>query len=236
MAETDLSRIPAFPPVAAKLLHLLANGDAGVESMVETLRADPELSGQILQRANSPEIGLQSQASSLQQALTVLGAPRARKMVVTVATGSYLGVTSRFEELRRCWRHTLATAFLAEELAWACALHEGRAFTAGLLHDIGRLALFAAHPKQYAELLHVAAENAYDVLECEIEQFGMDHCEAGRQLVERWNLPLEIGVIAGRHHDTAPSDSLDLLTLVHLGCRLADSLGYEAVKAARPST
>jgi len=130
----------------------------------------------------------------------------------------------------------LACALLTEELARSCSKFEERAYTAGLLHDVGRLGLLLAHPAGYAELLRNATRNALELLDCEKQLLGMDHCEAGRLLAAQWNLPEELQIVAARHHDPQANYALDLLTLVHLGCRLADSLGFWVVQPLKPAT
>jgi hypothetical protein len=136
---------------------------------------------------------------------------------------------------------TLACALLTEELARACSIHEDVAYTAGLMHDIGRLGLLVAHPAEYAALLRSAAkrqaaEEDYDLLDHEKEVFGADHCAVGNWLAEQWNLPDEFRVITGRHHDPPSGPEMDLLGLVYLGCRLADALGFYVVPPVRPSS
>ncbi|MBI1788282.1 MAG: HDOD domain-containing protein [Acidobacteria bacterium] len=232
IAVAELAKIPAFPPVAARLLQLLADDAVSTEALAEAIRMDPALTADILQRANSPLFGFESRIDSVQHALALLGTHRIRKIALTLLAGTYLQGVQTLEDHRRCWRHTLATAFLTEELAWACSMQEDMAYTAGLLHDIGRMGLLVAYPKEYGDLLKKARENAYDVLESERLLFGMDHCEAGRQLADTWRLPHDLIVIAGRHHDTPATREIDLLHLAHLGCRLADTLGYYVVEPA----
>lgn len=237
-AGSSLVKIPAFPPIAVRLLHLLSNENVALSEILEPLRADPAFSAEILRRANSALFGFSSQVGSLQHALVVLGLRRVRSLTVTVATGVYLKKALQIEELRRCWRHTLACALLAEELARACLVHMDLAYTAGLLHDIGRLGLLVAKPEQYSAFLRAAAVKAatpdpFDLLDYEKETFGLDHCEAGNVLSGEWNLPQEFAVITGRHHDRPEGTETDLLRLVHLGCQLADTLGFHVVNTGR---
>jgi putative nucleotidyltransferase with HDIG domain len=233
-----LLKIPAFPPIAIRMLHLLANENVAVGELLEPLRADPAFSAEILRRANSAMFGFRSQVNSLQHALVVLGLRRIRTLTMTVATGIYLKRALQFAELRRCWRHTLACALLTEELARACLVHLDLAYTAGLLHDIGRLGLLVAYPAEYSSFLKAAAEvastgEALDFLDQEKETFGLDHCEAGHWLAGQWKLPEEFAVITGRHHDRPSGAEVGLLTLVYLGCQMADTLGFYVVDTRR---
>ncbi len=236
-----LQSIPVFPPIAIRLLQLVSSEDVALRQVIELLRADPAFSAEILRRANSSLFGTRQPVNSLQHALVVLGLRRVRSLTMTVASGMYLKAALEIAELRRCWRHTLACALLTEELARACSIHEDLAYTAGLMHDIGRLGLLVAHPGEYAKLLRSAAkrqagEENYDLLDHEKEVFGADHCATGNWLAEQWNLPEEFRVVTGRHHDPPAGAGLDLLGLVYLGCRLADALGFHVVPPRRPGS
>lgn len=236
-----LQSIPVFPPIAIRLLQLVSSEEVALRQVIELLRADPAFSAEILRRANSSLFGARQPVNSLQHALVVLGLRRVRTLTMTVASGMYLKAALEIAELRRCWRHTLACALLTEELARACSIHEDVAYTAGLMHDIGRLGLLVAHPAEYAALLRSAmkrqaAEDDYDLLDHEKEIFGADHCAAGNWLAEQWNLPHEFRVVTGRHHDPPSGPEIDLLGLVYLGCRLADVLGFYVVPPRCPGS
>jgi hypothetical protein len=98
------------------------------------------------------------------------------------------------------------------------------------MHDIGRLGLLVAYPEEYERVISNAADQCLDVLDFEAEEFGMHHAEAGRMLAERWGLPEEFAIITGRHHDPSEGSEVDLLRIVHVGCRFADVLGYDFVR------
>jgi HD-like signal output (HDOD) protein len=229
-----LARIPAFPPIVLRLLDLLARDDVEIRELVALISSDPAFSAQILRVANSPIFGFRARIDSLQSALVVLGLRRVRSLCMTVATSNHMKAALRIEELSRCWRHMLACALLTEELARSCHAFEERAYTAGLLHDVGRLGLLLAYPAEYAGLLRNSGRNVLELLDCEREELGMDHCEAGRLLAVEWSLPEDFQIIAARHHDPQNNSEVDLLTLVHLGCKLADSLGFWVVEPIQP--
>ena len=229
-----LKKVPPFPPVAARLLTLLAHPDVKVKDVADLIATDATFTARLLQCVNSYEFGLTYPVSDVKQAVALVGLDRTRHVTISHATAAYAKGALRTAELRRCWQHTVATAVLAEEIAQACGAFTNVAFTAGIMHDIGRLALLVAYPAEYERVIHGAAEQSLDILDFEREEFGVDHAEAGRVLAERWGLPLELRVIAGRHHDPSEGTELDLLRIVHVACRLAEILGYDIVHPLTP--
>ena len=228
-----LRDLPPFPAIATRVLQLLATEDVPLHQVVELIRADAAFSAGILRAANSALFGLMSEVETVKHAVVVMGVDRVRALTLTVALGSYLRAAMRVEVLRRVWRHSMACALLSEELATACSWSGDRAFTAGLLHDVGRLGLLVAYPAQYANALVVSEENSFDLLGTERDLFDIDHCEAGEWLLKEWKLPEEYWGIAARHHQEKLPASFGLLAVVSLACRLADTLSFEVVKPKR---
>jgi HD-like signal output (HDOD) protein len=192
----------------------------------------------VLRLANSPLHALLRRVESLQEALVVIGLDRLKRLVVTVASRTYAKEFLDRPELHRCWRHMLACGLLAEEIARACSIDADHAYTAGLMHDAGRLGLLVAYSNDYADLLRDAdlegaADDTTFLLDRERDKFGIDHCEAGQELAEKWGLPETFALIAGRHHDRHYGAEFALLDAVALGCRLADSLGFGVIHTDR---
>lgn len=231
-----LTVVPSFPPVALHVMELLSSDALDLLEVAAAIESDAAFAGRILQHANSVEFGFTSPVYSVRRALALLGADRVREIAATVATSLYIRAATKTEELRRCWRHSLACAILSDTLARAAGVHIEHAYTAGLMHDIGRLSIFVAYPEEYIAVMREAATRCIDLLDFERECFGMEHAEAGRWLVERWGLPDYFRVIAGRHHDPPDGAELDLLTIVHLACRLADHLGFDVSRPLIPQT
>ncbi|MGD0438335.1 MAG: HDOD domain-containing protein, partial [Bryobacteraceae bacterium] len=167
----SLSKVPPFPPVAAKLLNLLGKPVVNIAEVGKLISGDPTFTARLLQRVNSAEFGLQNSVAGVKQAVTLLGIDQTRKIVVSHATAAYAQGALGTEELRRCWEHTVATAVLAEEIAKACNAFTQTAFTAGIVHDIGRLGLLVTYPLDYVRVIRNAAERCLDVLDFEHEEF-----------------------------------------------------------------
>ena len=221
-----LSRVPPFPPIATQVLALLSSDSVEISDLSKLIGSDPTFSAGLLQCVNSYEFGLARPVIAVPQAIMFLGLERARQVIVTLAAGAYASGGLKASALRRSWEHSVATAILADELARACEAFRGGAYTAGIMHDIGRLGLLVAYPNEYELVIRRAADQCVDLLEFERERFGMHHAEAGRLLMERWGLPDELRIVAGRHHDHCEGEEVDLLRIIHVACRLADVLGY----------
>jgi HD-like signal output (HDOD) protein len=230
MVPVGLKNVPPFPPIAIKLLALLSNSSVEIKEVADLIGTDAVFTARLLQRVNSVQFGLASPVSNIKQAVALLGLDLTRQVIMTHAAGVYAAGALKTEELRRCWQHMVATAVLAELIAEASGAFKDVAFTAGIMHDIGRLGLLMAYPKEYEYVISRATEHCVDVLDYEAEEFGMHHAEAGRILAERWGLPQEFAVVTGRHHDPCEGDEIDLLRIVHVACRLADTLGYDFVR------
>ncbi len=227
-----LCKLPSFPPIASRLLQTLSKEDVEIKELTHLIAADAAFSAEILRLANSALFGLEAQVDNLTHAVMMLGLARVKSLTMTVAImKGYLKGVLKSETLRRCWTHSLACAFLAEEIAPVWGKDKDFAYTAGLLHDIGRLSLLVAYPAEYTNLLTVAEENGFDVLECERQLFDIDHCEAGRWLAEQWKLPAGFGEVLGEHH-APPAAQPSATGLIHLACGLADSLGFSVLEAA----
>ncbi len=233
---SGLNKVPPFPPIAARLLVLLANESVDLGEVADLIGSDPTFSARVLQCVNSVQFGLVQPIKDVRTALTFLGLDQTRQATVMLAARSYANGPLGTTALRRCWEHTVATAILADRIAQACQLHTDLAYTAGVIHDIGRLGLLVAYPREYEAIIRDAAARCCDLLDFESEQFGVHHAEAGRILSGRWGLPGEFRVIAGRHHDRHEDNELDLLHIVHLACRLADVLGFDITRPRVPET
>jgi HD-like signal output (HDOD) protein len=232
-----LRRLPPFPAVATKLLGLLADEDVAIKKVVDLIKADAALTSELLRIVNSPIYGFASRISSLQNAITLLGFQTVRSFALTVSMKGFLHTALRIDLLRRIWRHSLACALLSDELSTVCSSNMTRndqAYTGGLLHNIGSLGLFVAHPRTYAELLEGA--NGDNLLEKERATLGIDHCEAGGWLARNWGFPEELRWIVVTHHQPLHDKGFELADLVRLAVKMTDSIGFSFVPPAQAQT
>lgn len=220
-----LCTLPPVPAVALRVTEMLSHEETDVNQLVEMVQMDPAFAAELLRVANSPLYGFTSEIRSVKHATTALGLEFVKHLALTVALRAYVKSALRVPVLRRCWSHSVACAFLSQELATACSVPLDATYSAGLLHDIGRMGLLASYPTEYANLLSITQENPFDLLESESALFDINHCEAGAWLAKEWRLPQELTEVAEHHHDSPRRDTR-LLTLVSLACRLADALEF----------
>ena len=117
----------------------------------------------------------------------------------------------------------------AQRLAQAGNIDKDTAFTAGVLHDVGRMGLALIQPAAYAALLEKHQGTAETMLDAERVLFGWDHCETGRQLVGEWKLPDELESVVAQHHEARRTGGAwDLAELIKVSCALASSIGFAA--------
>jgi len=212
-----------------RALQLGSKDNVGLKELTDLIRTDPALSSEILTLANSALFAFRSEIGSILQAAVLLGLQRVKALAVTVGMRGYLAEVLKIPALLACWRHSLATALIAEEVAGVSLMDKDAAYTAGMIHDIGRLALAVIHPALYADFLSSTPMTPADALQRERELFEVDHCQAGRWLVEAWKLPKEFVDITSRHHIELDG-KFDMLAAVRLSCTLADTLGFSVMQ------
>jgi HD-like signal output (HDOD) protein len=228
-------RLPPFPQVAVRVLQLVQDENVQLHELSDLISTDPAFASEVLTVANSAFYSPRYPSTSVSQAVAILGATKLQGMCVTVGVRAYLGKTMNFPALRNLWRHNLACAILAQRLAAGASIDHDIAYTSGILHDIGRMALAVLQPKAYAQLLESHRGPSASVLEAERGLFGWDHCETGRQLISDWKLPKSFETVIADHLCPRRSDlAWDVTELVKMSCAMASSIGFAAFPGCEP--
>jgi len=226
-AAERLCKLPVFRPVAVQLLSELAREEPELDHVVKLLQSDPAFSAEILTLANSALYARQTRISSIPKAINFVGLERTRALTATVALQGMVRNTMNQVAVQDCWAHSRAAALIAEWLAPLYGVQPDQAYTAALMHDIGRLAMLSAYPEYQALLASAAGQNA-DLLEAETHFLSVDHCEAGRLLAGIWGLPEEFAATSAHHHEPLTGARSDRMDLIRLSCLLAQSLDFKA--------
>lgn len=228
-APWALKDLPPYRPVARKLMMLTAKADVPIEQVQQVLRTDAAFSADVLRVANSPLIGMRAPITGALQAVMMLGLERIKALATTLALRTFLASGVPAGALHNCWRHNLATAIVCDWLARILHIDSDTCYTAGMLHDVGLLALLRALPDRYERVLEIQSGDDSDLLAREKAIFDIDHCMAGNWILEHWEFPLALREIVSLHHQEPLPGSSDALRVVYAGWRIADLLGFSVL-------
>lgn len=209
--------LPSLPAVVMELLGSIEQENIDISVLAKKVSYDQALTAKTLRLANSSSYGLQVKVATIQQAITFLGFQTTRKLITAAAvTGCFPnGKCPGFND-KAFWRHSIATAVCARSLARRLRFNQDVAFTAGLLHDIGRLVLVTGHPQAYGEVLAWRRRHDGEWLEAERAVLGTDHVDAGVALAEHWNFSDTMRQAIAFHHAPETPGAGFLAAIVHV--------------------
>lgn len=210
-------------PYSPALLNTLYNqtGESSVtplEEIAETLGRDQGLTAKVLTVANSAFYGLQQEVTTVARAIAVLGLAEVRTLVLAVGIKA-LSNAKNFPadfQVTAYWEHQLSVALIARML---CPLLGGadpdNLFTAGVLHDLGKLLTALHRPDDWRAVTILAAQNGVSYSEAEDEHWGIEHGVVGAMVMGAWNLPADLTEPVNWHHAPmhAPSHKREALVL-----------------------
>jgi len=226
-----LCDLPPFNGIANQVLALTSNHDTDLCQISKVIEGDPAFAADILFLANSSLFGFPSRMHVLHHAIALLGLERIKALAVTVAMRGFLG--KRTPLVHQCWKHSVACALVCEEISATFGFAGDGAYTAGIMHDIGRLGLLKSYPTEMTSVLGCRYIETREALRAEVKLLNVDHARAGSWLVNTWALPKAFCDICEHHHDPPNPNDPELLQLVKAACRIADAIGFPAVQCER---
>ena len=228
---THIEDLPSLPAVVMDLLNSIDQEEIDIGVIAKKVSLDQALTAKTLRLANSACFAKQVKVTTIQHAITFLGIGTVRNLITAAAlTGCFPQGQLRGFDYKGFWRHSIATAACAKVLARHLRFNQDYAFTAGLLHDIGRLALVTQLPERYEKV--IAWRAAYDShwLQAERTVLGFDHVDAGQALAAHWNFSSTLQLaIAGHHQPDAPGAGF-LATIVHIADCITHALDLSQIK------
>lgn len=222
LALAKLDTLPAMPAIAQKLLGLQLDTDQGEAEFLRLIEQDPQISAKILGLANTAVYGASRKVMSLSDAVMLMGMTRVKSVAIGIAATSTLAKVPEGKlKSTEIWMHSMAIAMGMSTIARAMPAHsrpqEDVIFFAGLLHDIGYMALSYMDIKT-SDVLHGQLQQASGsmLLSIEKELLGMTHGEIGAELARHWGLPEEIIAVIRDHHGYGETDTRAYPPLVRL--------------------
>jgi putative nucleotidyltransferase with HDIG domain len=217
--------LPSLPAVVMELLGNLEQDDIDISVLAKKVSYDQALTAKTLRLANSSSYGLQVKVTTIQQAITFLGFQTTRNLITAAAlTGCFPnGRCPGFND-KGFWRHSIATAACARALARRMRFNQDIAFTAGLLHDIGRLVLVTSDPSAYGQVVDWQARHDAEWQDAERAVLGIDHIDAGVALAQHWNFSDTMRQAIAFHHAPDTPGAGFLAAIVHVANAIVHAL------------
>lgn len=222
--------LPSIPAIYFKIVEALQEPDCSTERIGEIIATDAALTAKILQLVNSAFFGFAREISNANEAVMLLGVGLIRSLAFTMHLfSSFEADESENWSAGRVWKHSLRVAKWAKKIVELEGQGENtgeQAFTAGVLHDVGKLILADNIASTYLDLVARAAKENRSLMELEQEALGATHADVGAYLLALWGLPAPLVEAVALHHEPSLGSerSFSPLTAVHV----ADFLEQEA--------
>ncbi len=223
--------LPPAPRILPELLTLLRQDDVDSDRVVKLIAFDPAITAAVLRLCNSAYFAGAAPASDLQEAVTRLGFKQVYQLVAAVTGSKMLGPAQKGYGIDsgELWEHSVVAAVAAQLIAKSCgdSENESVAFTATLLHDIGKIILAEALEHIYEELVENSQNQQTPLIETEKRLLGVQHAEIGGRLLARWNFPPNIVSAVWHHHEPAGAQPHEkLAAYVYLGNMVSYFMGF----------
>jgi HD-like signal output (HDOD) protein len=236
----QLTTLPTLSPIASRVLALASSNDPDFDAIIELIESDPALSARTLALCKKAAFGISHPITSVRRAAALLGIESVQSSLLSLQIYEVLGGDTHLGEDRGgssafdragFWRHALGVACAAQLIARtnkSLGVSPEEAFTAGLVHDLGKLALDWVLPRTYARVIELSRARCTDIAQVERSLIGLDHHVAGKRLGEHWGLP-HVLLDAMWLHAQSPSSMPDVphratLVVVAAGDALARRL------------
>ncbi|MDA8164725.1 MAG: HDOD domain-containing protein [Desulfobacteraceae bacterium] len=222
-ALREIKNLPTLPGIVVKLSQMAEDPDTTTEQMGRVISKDHILAAKLLKLVNSSFYGFPQRISSLNTAIILLGFNVIKSLIISA---------SIFEVMEdqdvELWEHSLGCALISNVLAKRLGLKDPEEIsTAGLIHDIGKVAIKMELPREYEQIRQLVRERRISTIDAEREVLGLDHAEAGGWLTRSWNLPDKLAEPVACHHDPRLAKEHQLAAaIIHFSNIMIRGLGY----------
>lgn len=201
--------LPTMPAVAAQVVQAVDHPDASIDDIRSLIERDAAIAARILKISNSALYGFPSEIQSLSHAISLLGTMTVRNLVLAA---SMKDTYKRFGLLEKLlWQHSSLAGPTASMLAQyrGIGVDPDIAFTAGLMHHVGKTALANSHHEQYERVMSTVYNEGRSFIEVENQVFGFNHAELGAAVIRQWGLPESLALTIENHHTPGALAELD---------------------------
>ncbi len=231
---SNIRNLPTPPIVFHQIQKVINDPKVNAGQIAAILAEDPAMSVKVLKLTNSAFYGLAREIDSVKQAVVIVGMEAIKNLVLSASVlDMFKGkdVDTDFQE--KFWRHSLATAFcsriLAKRVRKSGIVDPDSAFSAGLLHDIGKMVIACFLPAEYKAIKEARiTDTTSGSFEIEDKVLGYTHAQIGALLAVQWKLPQKLGESITFHHQPSSAVLKDpIIYIVHMGNYLAKRTFYD---------
>ncbi len=198
-----IKALPTLSVVVARVIQVVSNPLTSASDLSGIITVDQALTAKVLKLANSAFYGFPFRIKNITQAVSILGFDTIRNLALTVSVHKiFTGETEHGFSHQDFWKHSVGVAICSSLLAKKIKYKSPEsAFTAGLLHDIGKNLFEQYMHEEFMEAIKISAEKGISIKDAEKDIIGINHAEVGRMMAEKWNLPHELKAGIGFHHN-----------------------------------
>ncbi len=200
--------LSSLPFIYIKINNAINDRHSSIRDISDIISGDPSLTTRLLRLVNSAFYGFPSKIDTVSRALLAVGTNQLRDLALATSVMSlFKGIPAGLVSMESLWRHSVACGLAAKMLSTARRREANmeRFFTAGIIHDIGRLVIYKMMPDAAQEMILRCRVNNEPLYLVEKEVIGFDHADLGRALVQLWNLPASLEEMIACHH--SPSEA-----------------------------
>ena len=222
-ALREVKNLPTLPGIVIKLSKMAEDPDTTTDQMGKVISKDHILAAKLLKLVNSSFYGFPQRISSISSAIILLGFNVIKSLIISASIFEFMET----QDLE-LWEHSLGCAVVSSVLAKRLGVSEPEEIsTAGLIHDIGKVAIKMELPKKFEEIHSLISKRGISTLDAEREILGLDHAEVGGWLAKSWNLPAKLIEPIACHHDPRISKNEQMASsIVHFSDIVIRGWGY----------
>ncbi len=225
-----VEKMPAFPKSVQQVLQLTADINCLPKDLVNVIKNDPVFTLKILKVVNSPYMGLANKITSIHQASVYLGVNTLKNLSLSLACIGTLPPDNKAGfDMNAFWLHSLAVATMAKRLAEYSDVPRNETadyFSAGLLHDIGKVVFALYMPEEYAQALTQVEKGGMRLIDAEEHTMDVNHAQIGTLLAEKWGFPESLVQSIARHHSPFSEESCLIIDCVFAANQACKALEY----------
>jgi len=224
---SQITDIPTLPTSVLRVMQMIEDPFCSASDLAKVVQSDPAMAVKILKLANSSYYGFRQNISNVPQAVTLLGFATLKNTLLAAAVFDMFRVSSTGFDLPALWKHSIATATGAKLLAKRVRYPQTeKAFTAGLLHDVGKIIIARFLPQALTEVVELVQMEHLTICDAEQRVLGLSHPALGAWVLGRWGLPAPLIEAVEFHHcPTRSQGTFDLAGIVYLANILAHRAG-----------